>query len=71
MAVEALAARRAVQFTIETSFHLSSFKGNSEIVINSLRSGDVFHSSVGHILKDKLYYVSSLQRYTSKILNTT
>ena len=70
MAVEALAARRAMQFTFETSFHLSSFKGNSEIVINSLRHGDVFHSSTSHFLKD-MSNVSFLQSYTLKILNTS
>ena len=36
---ELLAARRAVQFTIEMGFRLSSFEGDSETVINSLIKG--------------------------------
>lgn len=51
---------RAIYLICETSFHQFSFEGDLEIVMNSLRHGDIFHSSVGHLIKDTLSYASSL-----------
>ncbi|XP_030970877.1 uncharacterized protein LOC115991308 [Quercus lobata] len=49
---EALATRRAVQFTLELGFKQSVFEGDSEVIIKAL-DNEVFSSpSVGHIVKD-------------------
>ena len=56
-----LAARRAALFACECGFQKSSFKGDSELVIKALRHGEMQHSSVGHILKDTMSYLSPFQ----------
>ena len=64
VALEMLAARRAVLFARECGIQQSSFKGDSEFVINSLRHGELLHSSIGYLLKDTMSYASSLQSFS-------
>ena len=61
VALEMLAARRAALFASECGFQQLSFEGDSKLVIKALRQGEMQHSSVGHILKDTMSYVSSFQ----------
>ena len=61
VALEMLAARRTALFACECGFQQSSFDGDFELVIKALRHGEMHHSSVGHILKDTMSYVSSFQ----------
>ena len=63
-----LAARRAVAFTIETSFQQAVFEGDSESVIKSLRGSGMENSLGGHIIKDILFYANSLQIFFSSHL---
>ena len=35
-------------------------EGDSEIVINSLQNGDMFHYTFGHLVKITMFYVNSL-----------
>ena len=44
-----------MQFTIEMGFRLSSFEGDSETVINSLRKGGMKKPQVNHIIKDTVF----------------
>nr|XP_023928611.1 uncharacterized protein LOC112039940 [Quercus suber] len=62
--LEALAARRAVKFTVELGFTDSEFEGDSEIVCKALGSADCSHSSIGQIVKDIMSMISSLRTYT-------
>ena len=50
--LEALAARRAVQFILELGFKQSMFEGDSEVIIKALDNEDFLLVSVGHIVKD-------------------
>ncbi|XP_065617279.1 uncharacterized protein LOC136062310, partial [Quercus suber] len=50
--LEALAARRAVNFTMELGFNQSMFEGDSEVIIKALNAEDFSLASVGHIIKD-------------------
>ena len=60
VAFETLATRRAAFFARECGIQQSYFEGDYEFVINSLRHGELLHSSVGNLLKDRLSYASSL-----------
>ena len=51
---EALAPRHAIQFTKELGFTESTLEGNSKIVINAIRKGNIYHSTFGHLIKDIL-----------------
>ena len=50
--LEALAARRAVQFILELGFKQSMFEGDSEVIIKALDNEDFLLVSVGNIVKD-------------------
>lgn len=60
MSLEMLAAITAVIITQELGFYRSSFEWDLEIVMNSLKHGDIVQSFVGHLLKDTLSYTNSL-----------
>ena len=64
VALDMLAARRATLFACECGFQQLSFEGDSKLVIKALGHGEMQHSSVGHILKDTMSYVSSFQSYS-------
>ena len=64
VALEMLAARRAALFACECGFQQLSFEGDYELVIKALKHGEMQQSSVGHILKDTMSYVSSFQSYS-------
>ena len=51
---EALAPRHAIQFTKELGFTEATLEGDSEIVINAIRKGNIYHSAFGHLIKDIL-----------------
>ena len=53
-------AKRVVLFAHEVGINRSSFEGDSEIVINSLRCGDKLSSYFGHIIRDTFSSSSSL-----------
>ena len=59
--VEIMAARRAVLFSIETGFHNSIFEGDSTLVIKLLQDRMVSYPQGGHILKDMVSHLNSLQ----------
>ena len=50
--LEVLAARRAVQFTLELGFAHTIFEGDAEIVIKALAEGNSSMHRIGHIVKD-------------------
>ena len=54
--LELLAAWQAALFVQEVGLHSSILEGDSEIVINSLRKGDMFQSAFGHLIQDTLVY---------------
>ena len=64
VALEMLATKRAVLFARECGIQQSSFEGDSKFVINSLRHGELLHSSVGYLLKDTMSYASSLRSFS-------
>lgn len=57
--LEQLAAKRAVRFSLETSFNKSIIEGDSESVIRSLMHGGYENSLGGHLIKDILFIVNS------------
>lgn len=59
--LELLAARRAAIFVHEVGLHDFILEGDLEIAINSLRKGDMFQSTFGHLFEDTLFYVNSLR----------
>ena len=61
-------ARRVVLFAHEVGINQSSFEGDSEIVINSLRCGGKLSSYFGHIIIDTLSFSSLLLSCSFSIL---
>ncbi|XP_030945916.1 uncharacterized protein LOC115970418 [Quercus lobata] len=62
--LEALAARRAVNFIVELGFAGSEFEGDSEVVCRALRSTESGHSSIGQIVKDIMSIIGSLSFFS-------
>lgn len=62
-ALELLAARRAMSFTLELGFSNCTFEGDSKLVVKSLQGKGTENSQEGHIIKDILYYVNSLRSF--------
>ena len=62
--MELLATRQAAFFVQEVGLRSSIFEGVSEIVINSLRKGEMFQSTFDHLIQDTLVYVNSLQSFS-------
>nr|POF18410.1 hypothetical protein CFP56_49368 [Quercus suber] len=59
--LELLAAKRVVQFSLETGFNKFVIEGDSESMIRSLRHGGYENSQGGHLIKDILFTVNSFQ----------
>lgn len=59
-----LATRQAAFFVQEVGLRSSILEGVSEIVINSLRKGEMFQSTFDHLIQDTLVYVNSLQSFS-------
>ena len=57
--MEALACRRAIQFTVDLDLHRVIFEGDSAIVINAVSQENAALSSYGFIVEDILSLVSS------------
>ena len=62
--VEVLAARRALWFAMELGFHRLVVESDSEVIINSIKDGNLSHSTFGHILQD-ITSLCSLFSYVS------
>lgn len=62
--LELLATRRAALFVQEVGLSNSILEGDLEIIINSLRKGDMFQYAFGHLIQDTLIYVNSLQSFS-------
>ena len=62
--LELLATRCAALFISEVGLDNSSLEGDFEIVINMLNKGELFNSSLGHLLKDTISLVSSLKSWS-------
>ena len=62
--LEALAARRAVNFIVELGITGSEFEGDSELVCRALRSAELGHSSIGQIVKDIMSIIGSLSFFS-------
>ena len=62
--LESLAARRAVLFALEVGITQSSFEGDSEIIMTSLKHGDNLSSSFGNLIGDTLILASSLLNFS-------
>ena len=62
--LELLGARRAALFISEVGLDNSILEGDSEIVINVLKKGELFNSSLGHMLKDTVLLVSSFKSWS-------
>ena len=63
-ALKPLVARRAVSFTLESGFANCTFEGDFELVVKSLHGKGMENSQRGHIIKDILSYVNSLQSFS-------
>nr|POE97393.1 hypothetical protein CFP56_31083 [Quercus suber] len=50
--LEAMAARRAMVFTVELGFHQAIFEGDSKLVVKALFANCSNRSCIGHIAKD-------------------
>ena len=62
--LEALAARRAVNFIVELGIAGSEFEGDSELVCRALRSTELGHSSIGQIVKNIMSIIGSLSFFS-------
>ena len=62
--LELLAARRAVIFAKEIGLQQSHFEGDSETVIKGLLGGGMQFSSLGHLLREILFHVSSMRSFS-------
>ena len=62
--MELRVARRVAIFVHEVGLQDSIMEGDLEIVINSLRKGEMFQSAYGHLIKDTLSYVHSLRSFS-------
>ena len=62
--LEMLAARRAVQFTVELGFVHSVFEVDSEVIIKSLVDSNSSLTSIGHHVKDVMSISGLLQTYS-------
>nr|XP_023900880.1 uncharacterized protein LOC112012720 [Quercus suber] len=62
--LEILAARRAIQFTVELGFHHATFEGDVEGVIKALSLGSFPITTTGHLVKDCKSIAGSLRAYS-------
>ena len=65
VALETIAAGRAIQFVQELDLYNSVFESDSEISISAIRDRCFSHPACGHLIKDILSLASSLQNYSS------
>ena len=64
VALETLATRRAVYFVQELDLQGSIFEGDSELSISAIKNQCFHHPSCGHLIKDIMFSVSSIQNYS-------
>lgn len=65
MALETVAARRAVHFLQELNLHGSILEGDSENSISAINNQCFHYPAVGHIIKDIMSLVSSFHCFSS------
>ena len=58
-----IVAKCAMIFSSEISLQQCKFEGDSEIGIKALQTSDMFSSSFGHLVRDTLILVTSLQSF--------
>ena len=54
----------------EIGLHDSIMAGDTKIVINFLRRGDMFHFAFGHLVKDTMSHVNPLRSFVSLMLTS-
>ena len=64
LALETIAARRAVLFLQELNLHGSILEGDSESSISAIKNQLFEHPEVGHLIKDIMSLVGSFQYYS-------
>ena len=64
LALETVAARRAVHFLQELNLHGSIFEGDSETSISAIKNQCFHHPNVGHIIKDIMSLVGSFHYFS-------
>ena len=64
LALEIIAARRAILFLQELNLHGSILEGDSESSILAIKNQCFHHPDVGHIIKDIMSLVGSLQYFS-------
>ena len=64
VALETIAARRAVLFVCELGFSGIIFEGDSEEAISTIKKQSFQHPVVGHLVKNIVYSVSMFQYYS-------
>lgn len=64
MALETIAARRAVHFLQELDLHGSTLQGDSETSILTIKNQCFHHPTVGHLIKDIMSSDSSFQYFS-------
>ena len=62
--LEMVVDRHAVVFATEIGLQQCHFEGDSQTDIKALKSGDMFSSSFGHLVKDTLFYVHSMRSFS-------
>ena len=59
-----MAARTVVIFAQEIGLQQCQFEGDSETIIKALKAGDMFSSSIGHLVRDTLVIVNSFSSFS-------
>lgn len=66
--LEMMAARRAVFFAQEIDLQQCHFEGDYEVIIKALKTGNLFSSSFGHLVRNTLVCVNSLRSFSLTLL---
>ena len=59
-----MAARTVVIFAQEIGLQQCQFEGDSETIVKALKAGDMFFSSIGHLVRDTLIIVNSFSSFS-------
>ena len=59
-----MATRHVASFIKEVGLNNSILEGDSKIVINALKNGNMFNSALGHLLIDNLSHLNSLKSWS-------
>ena len=64
VALETIAARRALHFLQELDLHSSTLEGDSETLVLAIKNQCFHHPAVGHLIKDIMSLISSFQYFS-------